>query len=648
MIEKIKFIKKYYPNLFKGGAIGSLVFAVLITGSCNSASNNIGNIGGKTSVGDWILAVVTHPIFLVISFVIIFLLVMYVAGFVFYDDNGEYYDTREFSETEEHGTAHPMTFTEAEKKFPVYCLEDNECRNNLLGWYNRSKLLAFTYKIGPGGFNGHMMVCAKSGGGKSTSFVFPMLMQIIRRGESFVVTDTSGETAEWFQEYCKDMGYEVRIIMPLDPSHSDGFNPMTMFDYSKDPVLTAETIANLIADNREKDQNYYAKATLSFLSFLLIFVAKPGEDKSFGGCGRDANNRHLASVLELALSNKNELLQSLKSLDKSNPARIAASSWAEGDSKHQEQPIATVRAWMSVLLAPTVRQMISHNDTDLRAPGLRKCAYFVSTPAGEKGATMNWLTAVLYGALLDVLQDVALEHENKLPVPVNLVFDEFPNIFHIPGWAGTMNEVRKKNIRGIMIYQGRQDMERAYPEQEESLDNACDITVFLGTNDRHTAEFFEKKSGEATVMTERSNELGGNLRIKSHSVSESTTKSYAFTADRLMKLNENDTHDAIIFTSQQNPLRVPTIYFEDHPDFKYLKQHFPGDHIPLWKQSGRAETDVYSLESDYRSGFAEAKTNKISHATDDRKTPETERSAEENKQSQFKNFFGGSDQRKQR
>ncbi len=582
MIKVWLYLVRHYKKRVRLVVGAGMLLCLWLTGEVGCAGN-LNTFGQVPSIWERIKESLSHPILFLLFFSVYLLCWIMVIKYVY---ENHIRDGRFFTDTGEHGSSREMSKEEADDFFVKKNIHDPTCCSDIVGWANQALGQVYLLDEERHRLNGHVMVCAKSGAGKSTSYVFPKLAQIMKRGESFVVTDTSGETPEQFAQMAREAGYETRIINFLDPEHSDGINPMTMFDYGGDPVLIAQSLAALISANCADDSvNYFSQYTQSFLSFLLVYVAQPRSDPKDGGCGNDANNRNLPALFDLALEPVDSLRKKLEAMDVSNPARIAAASWAGTDQKHQEQPKQTVQSWMAPLMAPSIKQMLSHNDTDLRAPGLRKCAYFVCVPSGQQGAACNWIAALIYGAMIECLQDLAYQQVGQaLPVTVNLIFDEFPNIFKIPGWGGTLNNIRKNHIHATMIFQGIQDLERAYPKAEKSLINACDLMVFLGTNDRATAEYFEKRSGEATVETSRKGFMAYGL-MQSPEGTVCTTATYTYTADMLMKLNEHQTHDAIVYVSQQNAIRLPTVYYKDLPMAEKIVICPPKDHVPLWKKN---------------------------------------------------------------
>lgn len=588
--EKLLFLRREHKRGLIRGCLILIAVDVMISAEIFGASSEIMDGEMHVSFFEKILSAFQHPLAMLILYFILFSLMYWGMTKLWYEEDTDD-DPREFAESGEHGTARQMSDTEAENYYLVKDIDDENTKNTIIGWQNKNLRKVYTFDPEYTGLNEHMTVCATSGAGKTKSVVFPLIFQILRRGESFVVTDTSGEAAENLQGICRKKGYEVRIINFIDPIHSDGINPLTLFDYSRDPVQTAETIANLIAANCA-EENYFSQATESFLSFLLVYVAKPWADKSEGGCSNDKNMRNLPALYQHALKSASELKKLLSTIDRQNPARIAAASWAESDSKHQEQTRMTVQAWMSALSIPSVVEMLSHNDTSLIAPGLKKCAYFISVPANVH--SMNWLAAVIYSCMIDALANgVAYSQPGqRLPVPVNLIMDEFPSIFHMVNWSGVLNNVRKNRIHISMFFQSLQDIMRTYPYEYRTIFNVSHLNIFMGTNDAETAKFYSDWTGEATAYTERKTTFARGL-LQAPTTAVSTTSTNALTPDMIMRLNEKrNSHYALIFAYGQHYKKVSTVYWADHPYYKECDSEPVINHIPQWKMDkGKADIE---------------------------------------------------------
>lgn len=70
----------------------------------------------------------------------------------------------------------------------------------------------------------HTLIIGGSGCGKSFSYFRPEIVNVIKRGESFVVSDTKGELYTTTAQFARDNGYDVNVLNFKDYLHSDCWN----------------------------------------------------------------------------------------------------------------------------------------------------------------------------------------------------------------------------------------------------------------------------------------------------------------------------------------------------------------------------------------------------------------------------------------
>lgn len=70
----------------------------------------------------------------------------------------------------------------------------------------------------------HTLIIGGSGCGKSFSYFRPEIVNVIKRGESFVVSDTKGELYTTTAQFARDNGYDVKVLNFKDYLHSDCWN----------------------------------------------------------------------------------------------------------------------------------------------------------------------------------------------------------------------------------------------------------------------------------------------------------------------------------------------------------------------------------------------------------------------------------------
>ena len=120
-------------------------------------------------------------------------------------------------------------------------------------------------------FKRHIAVFGASGTGKSRGFIRPALFNIIRRGESAIITDSKGElyadTAELFHQH----GYEVKVFNLVDPEHGDSWNCMS--DLGGDTLL-AQVLTNVIIGNTSsgKTDHFWDNGEGNLLKALILYV----------------------------------------------------------------------------------------------------------------------------------------------------------------------------------------------------------------------------------------------------------------------------------------------------------------------------------------------------------------------------------------
>lgn len=81
-------------------------------------------------------------------------------------------------------------------------------------------------RSGPSG-NRNILIYGSPGTGKSFTYVRTEMLQSIRRGDSLVVTDPSGELYRDCAGYFRQQGVDVKLINFMDPKYSDGWNCVT-------------------------------------------------------------------------------------------------------------------------------------------------------------------------------------------------------------------------------------------------------------------------------------------------------------------------------------------------------------------------------------------------------------------------------------
>lgn len=120
---------------------------------------------------------------------------------------------------------------------------------------------------------------------------------------------------------------------------------------------------------------------------------------------------------------------------------------------------------------------------------------------GTKGVGERDGLRPLISAWLDTAFARLMEHKNGLPTWVFV--DELPSLQRLPSLKVALHEGRKYNLRFVLGFQGRAQIEQLYGRDAETLMSAPSTRIFLRSNEYAAAEWAAKNIG----MPEREREL---------------------------------------------------------------------------------------------------------------------------------------------
>lgn len=346
--------------------------------------------------------------------------------------------------------------------------------------------------------NRHIAVFGASGTGKSRGVIRPAIFNIIRRGESAIVTDSKGElyadTAELFRSH----GYEVKVFNLVNPEHGDSWNCMA--DLWGDTLL-AQVLTNVIIGNTSsgKVDHFWDNGEGNLLKALILYVDLDP--------ARSPEEKNLAAVYEMLLRHSPAQLTALfERLPLDHPARGPYSLFAQASDTVRSGIVLGLGTRLQVLQNEAVASIIRHSDIDLTAPGRKKCAYFVVL--SDQDATMAFLSSLFFSFLfIKLVRFADSTPEMRCPVPVNLILDEFNNIGKLGGasdgsdFTRTLSVIRSRGIYVMLAVQSLGQLQNRYPNNlwAEIIGN-CDIQLMLGCTDDVTAEFFSARSGDMSIQ----------------------------------------------------------------------------------------------------------------------------------------------------
>ena len=153
-------------------------------------------------------------------------------------------------------------------------------------------------------------------------------------------------------------------------------------------------------------------------------------------------------------------------LPKGHPAKAPYNIFKQAGDKVRGGVIVGLGARLQVFQNELICQITNRNDIDLVLPGKEKCAYFCIT--SDQDSTFDFLASLFFSFLFIKLVRFADAEgvDGQLPIPVNFILDEFPNIGAIPDFKKKISTVRSRNIAVSVIFQNLAQLRNRYPNDE--------------------------------------------------------------------------------------------------------------------------------------------------------------------------------------
>ena len=196
----------------------------------------------------------------------------------------------------------------------------------------------------------------------------------------------------------------------------------------------------------------------------------------------------------------------------------------------------------------------------------RKIALFCCIPDSDK--SLNYLVGMIYSQLIQTLYRQADRvHRGRLPVPVHLLIDEFPNI-SLPkdSFLSALATMRSRGIFCSIIAQNMAQLKAMYKNDWESLVGLCDEFLYLGGNEQGTHKYVSELIGKETISIASYNRSRG--RNGSYSVNRQTSGRELLKPDEVRLLGDDK---AILFVRGERPILDDKYDLLRHPNIRFTE-----------------------------------------------------------------------------
>lgn len=414
------------------------------------------------------------------------------------------------------------------------------------------------------------LVIGGMGAGKSFYTLIPNLLQ---GNTSFVATDPSKELVRKVGWVLKHMlHYEVKVLDVEDPESSIKYNFFAYIDNEDDILRIVNMIFKATVDskrnNSSMDPMWENMAKDWLLSLIALLWYRGTEDEQ--------NIETVIWLMDedylLEDEHRNRIqtpvMAMMDDLELRMPGNLATRAYksaTDGAVETIRGVKSTLRGRLGKFLLPSIQNLMSRDELDLRHLGDKKTALFLVVPSED--SSFNFIISMLYAQLFPILYRQARKQpDNKLPVPVQFFVDEMANFVMPEDFVSYLTTSRKHGISYMMFIQEISQLEKLFPDKQfNTVSGTCNTIVYLGGSGYETNKTISGWIGNETITAYSYNRSYG--RNASYSKNEQQIKREVLAADEIDTDLSDDQALVYIkgkgwFVDQKNDPRK-------HPNYKY-------------------------------------------------------------------------------
>ncbi len=448
------------------------------------------------------------------------------------------------------------------------------------------------YSIKKGfGTNDNAAFFGAPGCGKSACLLINFVFQIMRRGESGVVSDTKGALYNQLAVAARTMGYVVKIIN-LDPRrllHSDSCDPFEVIINDLNQAATfSETIIANLKQGREQNKDFWEYEEENLLTFAILYTVTNtlGFPKTMPQMYYLLNHWTVEDVEEVGTV-----------LPEEHPAKIYYNNYISADKVVKGNALGGLQTQLAKMGIPAIKKIFGVKDMDFALPAKKKCLYFINIAANDR--SMSYFSAFVFDMLMREQERVALEQvDGRCPIPVNYEMDEIYNLGIVPNLDNRIATLRAAGISIHMFFQSIGQIQTMYPDGLwEGVLECCHVIGVVKANTNTTCQYFQEMGGVQTVRSE-SLRYVENVANKLHvhmtkQITVTNTQRYVYFADEIRRMSSNN---MLIFVGGHNPIELRKILYTSHPMMKICRTVNSSRHLPKWVQElNESEYELYGI-----------------------------------------------------
>ena len=411
----------------------------------------------------------------------------------------------------------------------------------------------------------NILVVGGSGAGKSRGFALPNIMQCCC---SMVITDPKAELLRKTGGLLEKKGYEVRVFDLINPDTSFCYNP---FEYVHDDKDVLRLISNLIQNTTPKGSQssdpFWEKSETALLQALMLYLLHeaPPEEQNFAMIMEMLGSAQVKEEDEDYESPLDILFDRLEMRDPESIAVKQYHIYKQAAGKTAKSILISVGVRLAAFNLPQIAKLTNTDELDLSSMGEKKVALFCCIPDAD--TSLNYLVGMIYSQLFQTLYYMADRvHGGALPVPVNCIMDEFPNVSLPNEFEKILATCRSRSIYCSIIIQNMSQLKALFKDSWESLVGNCDEFLYLGGNEKETHKYVSELLGKKTIDTNTYGQTKG--KSGSYSTNFQQSGRELLQPDEVRML---DNQNALLFIRGERPILDAKYDLMKHHNIRYTE-----------------------------------------------------------------------------
>jgi type IV secretion system protein VirD4 len=404
----------------------------------------------------------------------------------------------------------------------------------------------------------HVLCFAPTRSGKGVGLVIPTLLTW---PSSTIIHDIKGENFQLTSGWRAQFG-PVLLFDPTNPA-SAAYNPLLEIRKGDCEVRDAQNIADILVDPEGalERRNHWEKTSHSLLVGAILHVLYAEADKTLAGVAN-----FLSDPLRPIEATLNAMLASPHLGGRVHPVVASVARELLNKSENERSGVlSTTMSFLGLYRDPVVAKVTGRSDWRIRdlIDGPQPISLYLVVPPSDIARTKPLMRLVLnqIGRRLTESLDTDQRRHKLL-----LMLDEFAALGRLDFFESQLAFMAGYGIRGFLITQSLNQLERAYGPNHAILDN-CHIRVAFSTNDERTAKRVSDALGTATEMRAMKNYAGHRLSpwLGHLMVSRQETSRPLLTPGEVMQLSPDE---AVVMVSGVHPVRARKVKYYEDPQFQ--------------------------------------------------------------------------------